>query len=757
MTTTTGGAPAAGAAGAAPAAGTGGGPGGAAGNTTAPPGPAQPPGPGGGTTPAPDVAGGGAGGGQGGGAGGTPGESPRSGPGAESFDATGRVGQGSLRHDRVRNAFANVEGDVVGGDKYVLLLGGGQRRLRSLSPLVNERIRFAYQEPPGLPAAREALAGRHLLILRGAPGYGKTAMAVRLLQGMGATTTYHLDSDVDFASLADLLERGTDSIERGAAFLLDQPSAIAGLRGEAYEKIQGALALAGAWLVMTVSSTSVADSELLTAVVDISEAPSQRGIVSSHLRWRLGDAVRDRLLADAKVMSLLAALRDGDPACKQAADLAVAIVEEWDAGWQNPENIEKRRARQADEDFDIWLESLREPSVRSLALALAVLNGLPQEYVASAARNLRERLEDDRPHVLMAGPDGDLPRVEDPFAAARRTQLIRLRAHDTDKADGEPGRALEYKDPAYPPRVIQHAWIQYEIQGELLEWLADLVVDPAEEVRIYAAAALGLIAAESYTYLCNQLFHVWADSENWMYRDAVAYALRVASRDPWIAERANVLVESWFADRSRPFAQATAARVYGTREDPEFPVSALVRLAVVDRGAVAVAIGRSLTDLVAQDTRTMVLALRALHEASTDHRRQPTVLLSFLIIAAQVVVKRDEWNTGGDVEEWPALLFLAHRHAELRTPFIVLWRDALNQAFFGEEAQQVLRNWAAIAERDQALRTLFQLMVGTIAYGDPRSGRILRRCADDWVDPDELVPLPLTAAVVHAQLDLERV
>ncbi|WP_175420830.1 hypothetical protein [Streptomyces griseus] len=754
MTTPTGGAPAVGgAAGAAPAAGTGGGPGGAAAHAGAPSGPAQPRGegrPASAETPAGAQAGGPEGGG-------AQGEPPRSGPGAESFDATGRMGQGSLRHDRVRNAFANVEGDVVGGDKYVLLMGGAQRRLRALSPLLDERVRFAYEEPPGLSEAREALADRHLLILRGAPGHGKTAMAVRLLQGMGASAKYHLDSDVDFSSLADLLERGGDSIERGAAFLLDQPSAISGLGGETYEKVQGALALADAWLVMTVSSTEVADSELLAAVVDVTEPPDQYGIVSSHLRWRLGDAVRDRLLADERIGTLLDELLGGDPACRQAADLASAIIEEWETGRLDPEGIKKRRARQADEDFDIWVESLREPAVRSLAVALAVLNGLPQEYVATAARALRESLEDDRPHVLMAGPDGELPRVRDPFGRPRRTQLTRLRARDVVKEDGEPGRALEYKDPSYPRRVIRHAWVQYEIQDELLDWLSALVVQPAEEVRVYAAAALGAIAAESYTYLCDQVFHRWADSENPLLRDAVAYALQVASRDPWIGERANVMVEGWLADRSRPYTQATAARVYGMREDPEQAVAALARLTVVDRAPVAVAVGRSLTDVLARSADTAGLVLRTLQERSTDHRRRPTALLSFLIVAAQVVVGRDEWETQGEVEQWPALLYLADRREELRTPFIALWRESLNQADFGEEAQQVLRNWAALAERDPALRAMFQLMVGAIAYGDTRTGRILRRCAADWVDPEELAPLPLTAAIVRTQLDLEGV
>ncbi|MEK8143908.1 hypothetical protein NKH18_24095 [Streptomyces sp. M10(2022)] len=262
--------------------------------------------------------------------------------------------------------------------------------------------------------------------------------------------------------------------------------------------------------------------------------------------------------------------------------------------------------------------------------------------------------------------------------------------------------------------------------------------------------ALGAIAAESYTYLCDQLFHGWAQSDDWMHRDAVAYALQVAAREPWIGERTDILVEGWFADRSSPFAQATAARVHGLSTNPEAAVSALVRLAAVDRAAVAVAIGRSLTDLLAQGIDPALMAvtvdpstngsrarsadpglvLRALHERSADHQRRPAAVLSFLIVASQLAVG----GAGSEMERWPALLYLAHYREELRAPFIALWRESLNQAAFGEEAQQVLRNWAALAERDRALRDMFQLMVGAIAYQDARTGRILRRCAADWVD-----------------------
>ncbi|MER5884618.1 hypothetical protein ABT160_12375, partial [Streptomyces sp. NPDC001941] len=685
------------------------------------------------------------------------GEPPRSGPGAESFEATGRTGDGSLRYDRVRNAFANVAGDVVDGDKYVTVVGGARKRLRTLSPLVEERVRFAYHEPPGFPAARDTLRAQRMLILRGAPGYGKTAMAVRLLQGLSADRPlYHLDDDVDFASLADRMERGDDGIEQGVCFLLDRPADIGNLRGEVYEKVRGALAAADAWMVLTVPG-GLADSEVLTGVVDVTEPPDPRDVLAAHLRWRLGEAVRAYLLAQDDVRQLVEELLDGGAACKQAAELADAISEEYEGGTLDPQRIRERRARHAAEDVEIWLEGLRAPAERALALALAVLNGLPEENVATAARALRERLEGEPAYLLAPGPDGRLPRPREPFALPRRARLMRLRARYAAKEDGEPGRALAYKDPAYPRQVIAHAWNEYEVQDELLGWLCDLVDDPAEQVRIYAASALGLLAAESFAYVRDRVLRPWAHSEVPARRMAVAHALSVCAHLPWIRERVEEEVGGWFAGRAAPLGQATAARVHGLSAEPDRALDALGRLTVVDHIAVAVAVGCALTDLVAEDAGLVGRVLGLLHTRASDHRGRPTALLSFLIVAAQLDVDRDEWKTGGVLPKWPALLHLAHQREELRVAFVTLWREALNQAHYSSEAEQVLRNWAALAERDPVLLGMFRMMIGAIAQGDSRSGRILRRCAADWVHPDNLAPLPEAARTVNAQLDLERV
>ncbi|MEU9335048.1 hypothetical protein AB0D49_18040 [Streptomyces sp. NPDC048290] len=685
-----------------------------------------------------------------------PQEPPSSGPGAESYEATGRLGEGTQRRGHLHDAVANVEGDMVGGDKYVVLTGGTRRKLRALSPLIAERVRFAYCAPTGLDGAREALGRQRLLILRGADGYGKSAMAVRLLLGACQGTLYHLDSGVDFASLAEQLENESGVIERGAGFLLDRPEHVAELGRETYEKVQGALVQADAWMVVTVRGGEPADGELLFGVTDLAHAPAPFDVVRAHVRWHLGERHADRLLARPGVRETVDDLLGTDPVCRQAGELAAALAEEYDTrGGVDLDRLRERRARLAAEDFEIWAESLPDPATRSFALALAVLNGLPLEDIAYAARSLCDRLEDDGPYVRGPGPDGRPVRARNPFEVPRRRRLARLRAQERDKPDGEPGTVLEYKDPGYARRVILHAWTQYDIQGELLDWLKELVVHRAERVRVYAAASgLGVLAAESYRHVEARVLIPWARGDVPERRVAVAYALSVACQHPWVREEATELVRGWYA-HGGPAVRSTAARVHGLGAVAGQPVAEISRLLAVEHPTVAVSCGLALADLVADDPDRTGSVLAALRTATTAHRARGAALLAFLIVAVQVVVEAKDVRAGAVVPEWPALLYLAHRRHELRDPFVRLWRDALNESFFHHEAEQVLDTWAALAERDSELREMFRLMVGAIAQGDPRSGLILRRCADTWTEQDRLVPLPQTAAITRAQLTAE--
>ncbi|MFF7360223.1 hypothetical protein [Streptomyces sp. NPDC008125] len=689
-------------------------------------------------------------------------QSEGTGRGDDGAAPSGRLGEGSQRHGHLRGAYANVDGDVVGRDKYVLVVGGGRERLRPLSPVLRDRARHAYEEAPGYEEARSELARQSIVVLRGADGLGKTATAVRLLLPCRGPV-YHLDSRVDFASLVDRIDAPAGDgngigIEPGAGFLLDRPVDAANLRGEIYERLQTALLDAGAVMVVTLTDTDVSDSELLSGVVDLVRPPTHLGIVRRYLRWRFGVPEAERILADAEVAALIDEHLDANATCRSASDLATFLHDEYWSGDPELGRIRTRMARRGVETFEIWADGLTDPFVRCFSLALAVLNGLPQEEIDEAARRLVRRLDSVRsPAVAKEGAGRYAPlTVFDPLALPTRKLLARLRARRIDTAAAR--GCLEYQDPEYPRQVIAHAWSGYPIQDVLLGWLGELITEGSDEVRVYAAVALGGLLPPSFPYLSRKVLEKWAFHTDARLREAVGYALATGIRDPELRPKIEALAAGWFSDRQLPLGQATAARMYGltsatagVREN----IARLARLSTVDVASVATAIGDGYTDLVAQDYHTAPLVLGALCAGMTQTQSRPTCLPAFLTIATALVVDSKEPEFDG-YDGWPALLFLREVRAEVREPMVLLWREALAHPASHTQAQSTLRTWATLAEADSRLRDTLMSMLGAVVRGDARSGHIIRQYAAEWTDRDELAPLPVTAWAVTRVLDRER-
>lgn len=681
----------------------------------------------------------------------TGGDDDRVGSGDDASEATGQFGQGTQRHGHLRHASANIGADFVGGDKYVFLLGGRRERLRPVSPLVVERVRFAFEPPPQWEDTRESLRQRRIILLRGAAGYGKTAAAVRLLIGSGNGPVYHLERSVDFGSLIERLENGFGEagIMPGTGFLLDKPDDIANLRGELFQNLETALLHAKATMVVTVDATELADSELLSHVVDVLEPASTHGIVSQYLGWKLGGPAGSKLLAEPAVCALIDGYLETSSSCKAAADLASALYDEYQSGELSVDRVRQRLDRLEAEDFEIWAEGLSDPVLRCFAIALAVLNGLPHEDIAQAARGLLARLDADT--GFREADATHTVRMRDPFAWPRRKLLTRLRAHRPDTGtEDDTADTLEYLDPEYPKLVLRQAWHEYSIQHVLLDWFGDLVRYPSSQVRIYAAMALGSLLPKSLGHVQDRVLRRWSQDKDARLRVAVAYALLAAGASEPLRPQINAMVAAWYADRSRPLAQATAARVHGLCPgdmDPHESVRVLVRLATVDHVKVAVAVGDAFADLVAGDYGLAPTVLTALWGEIDDSRTRPTCLLAFLIVAASLVETSAE-----DREGWPALLYLATIAEPVQRPLLLLWREVLGDASLNREAQQVLRGWAAIAERDPGLRQVLLDLLAGVVHGDVRSAHIVRRCAQDWVDRDDLAPLTVTAEAVHHML-----
>jgi hypothetical protein len=86
---------------------------------------------------------------------------------------------------------------------------------------------------------------------------------------------------------------------------------------------------------------------------------------------------------------------------------------------------------------------------------------------------------------------------------------------------------------------------------------------------------------------------------------------------------------------------------------------------------------------------------------------------------------------------------------------IRLWFRTLNETALFDEAKNVLTGWARLAERDDAQLDMFRRLLRMVAAAglpDLRTRNMIAQLAYDWVDEDNLQPLPRAHATVMAAL-----
>ncbi|MXG27623.1 hypothetical protein [Streptomyces sp. YIM 132580] len=660
----------------------------------------------------------------------------------------------ALRKARVRV----VRGDAVQGDKIVVVTGGRPPIVVDALPdAMVQAARYAFHDPPGWPEVRAGALLRRSVVLRGPSGSGRTAAAVRLLQSGGTTSWYSVES---VAELAGLTTAG--DLDPGVGLLIRDPYDAGDLRGPQLENLEGLLERADARLVLTVGPETRLDRSLTEYVQRLARPDDLTSVLRAHLAHRTDDDTAAELLTEDWVVSLTGTLLGGSAACRDAARLASILAD----GITDPEAVRALFARDDGDDPDVWFDSLGDPVLRTYAVALAFLNGLPQEEVALAADALLRRFEsEDRLIGTPTAPGDPVPRARDPFALPLGHHWDRLRARTISAAvPGDHGwmpcTVAEYHDAAMPGRVIRHVWTQYRVQAQLLDWAGELVDSPSVLVRSFAGTALGLIAADSFDLLAERVFSRWIGHPEFgeRRREAVGYALRMCVDDPALREGVRALVESWFQSGDES-AEAAAARAYGLclgGADLASAVDSLTLLARRDRLEVAVAIGDSLADLMAADAEgSAVAVLSALTRMFDDRRSRATGHLAFLILVNALGGDPSPAHSG-DRGSWPTLLRLSADHPSLRQTLARLWSEVIGGGLFDEEASALLGRWAARAEHDAALMDDLLRMLRHLAEQHVRVRQLLLRYADSWAGEDRPRPSRRAAGLVRAELDLQR-
>ncbi|MFF5846325.1 hypothetical protein [Streptomyces massasporeus] len=683
------------------------------------------------------------------------------GAGASASEATTRTGQGSLRAGLLREAWTHIGGDHVQGDKIVIHAAGERGViLRTLAAGVVEAARHAFQPPPRWEEIQADAWQRRSIMLRGPRGAGKTTAAVRLLLAAGVKAWYLLDSVAELTRLTELRQLGS-----GAGLVLDCPRDLGELRGSHLAGLEDLLERAEARLVLIAGPDADLDPTVGEYLRRVARPEALDAVLAAHLAHRLGEDEAERALALAGVAGLVADLLDDGASCRDAARLAEVLAHEYGAGALDPTRIRTRMDQTGGESPEEWFEGLGDTVLRTQAIALAVLGGLPQEDVALAASSLLDRFRSERGVLATSVEQGPVPLRTDPFARSRRLLADTLRARTVSAVThGTYGRlpctVAEYRDPGYPPRIIRHVWSDYHIQHELIDWLAELVDSPSQQVRSFAGTTLGLIAAESFDHIATQVFPSWVRHEDRgpLRREAIAYALRVCARDPALRPGVHALVDGWYLSGTWQF-QAAAARAYGLclgGADLDTALHALTRLGTVDHIKVAVAIGDACADLVEEDVAGHApVVLRAVAEMVHEPSSRACGHLVFLILADALVAEEPD-AAGTPPRSRPTLLQLAARSAresEPRRLLSYLWSEVVRGELFADQAAGVLEGWAARAETDPLLLDdMVRVLVEDVAVPSARAGLLLQRYTSRWTERDRFRPLPRSAAVLSSAL-----
>ncbi|MFA1543434.1 hypothetical protein [Actinomadura monticuli] len=633
------------------------------------------------------------------------------------------------------DARSNFAGATVTADRFVgrdqinyITVTGTVARIRMVA-LTDEDLaldrRFA--APPDFALAMAAVRDRRVVLLRGADGTGRYALARRLLLGLALGEVRRLHPETDLGSLT-----GADLGPGGYLLADPPPQAAAKLRAFDLDRLATELGADRRLVITTTDTAGLTDPDLEPHVVDVSP-PDPREVLRSHLAAEATHARALELLEDPDVTTLCRDhLRDAPPA--QAVRLARLLA---DASEPVAETVRARLTVRRVADLERWFSGMGDLATQTLAIAVATLGGEHYDLVANSAELLTRRLE----------PEDQPPQESAPFGGTRSARLRAIGAHlvrselPARHGGTAPGLVVRFEEQGLARRLLRLVWEEYDpIRPQLLNWLRLCVRSEVPTVRIRAAVATGILAAESFDQIRSAIILPWARSDDDEARDAAATALSVVAERPELRDAVTGLVNAWSADDTRPLLRATAARAWRVTLDGDGDgdgngaqgcadaLTLLEQLAKDDRAEVKEAVCTSVAEMLEYRDGAFASAALGLLTDWVSSRRpgvRVTGRLGFLLAAA------DLGQFAADGTWRPTLLCHAERDPAMAHRIVRLWHATLNSADLHDAAKDVLGEWARLLEETPSGPDLLGWLMGAVGF-DPRTGRIIHITASRW-------------------------
>ncbi|WP_236245731.1 hypothetical protein [Streptomyces sp. CC210A] len=504
--------------------------------------------------------------------------------GRSTRGAGGTGGAGTARAARrvlapareLRRYVMHGDGQVLHDNTIINLYGtgaAGGRTLRGTVPQETlDRLDEVYCEPAGYQRMKDTLRTQRLLVLCGEPGSGRGSTALALLAELTGGQVTRLDPSHAVHEITE------DGLAPGHGHLLHLPpqdgrpdpqaarppggeqprprTAAPGRLTELHlDRFAELLHATGAYGIVLVDSSDLADRLLQGRYGLYCPAPEPAGVLLRHLRILLRDAPEGALdearalAADGDVTralgldrlrpreaaglaALLARRQRGELAdtrlLEECGAFVRAQVRAWFAGADRPGTVP---------------EALPALGAAAFRIAVAVFDRGPYSLATEAAELLAWDL------AVTLDPGQPVGRRLFGTHADLRPALARCVLEDGEIEMGTyrvPARLVRFQGGALATEVLHEVWHgHHNARGPVSRWLRGLCDDPRPAVWVRASLTAGVLCSWDWLYGFRELVGPLAGSDDPVTRMAAATAVAEAARNPLVRPAAADALKEW--------------------------------------------------------------------------------------------------------------------------------------------------------------------------------------------------------------------
>ena len=661
-----------------------------------------------------------------------------------------RAGESQAYRSWIRTVRAGAAAFVGGGHIGVLNItattGADDRLGQAPGPVRKEVITELidrYAPVAGYETFVKQISRTRLLVLRGAPGTGRTTTGLRLLAKL-------TDSVARFSPDTDLRTLTAADLEPQSGYLqeMNPGPGFPPLAAVQVDRLRDYLAERECYLVL-IAPHDIRYRNSFDGFIADCPLPDPRDVFHQAIEYE----IRRRPDQEQMLRHIAAnAQPDGFTGKQTPAEvqwLAAHLMSTATTTDQASADLDLLNSDLAGRYVSAWFEPLAglpvtpegDESVRLAAfrIALAVLNDSPFDLVAEAAENLTERILIARSPRRTPGRPVFARHREDHVANSRASLVPGSVKFITATA---PASLVSYDDDRLPLAVLRQVWAVHNLRDPLLSWLDFLSHDPRPLVYMRAALAIGLLTSWDFSYTFHERIEPWARSvEEPGRRWIAAVALDEASRNEEVRPVVREMLEAW-CEKGKFELRWTAAIALGYDlglRDPEKTLKELRKLGCWEDGKLAKMASWAVARIFVLGAIKPVI--KTLGDWLDDDRRdvRQMGLVAVWRIADMKVGELEElfdltatsvggrWTRLTARGRWPLLVALADEDPGLLDPLADLVWQLTRSAWAEGAAAAALKRWMRAGKKDPTC-------IGPV-------GRFLALLGDDQSDRARLLHL----------------